>query len=128
MKSKCFFMALTILTTLVGCQSRDAIEVPSDIAGAWVTFAPKYKDCSFELNKRFIIFTNGDLLENIDVNFISKVEKTADDIRTSYNIYYKDLEGNKFKLSFYFDPSIGGTIRFKNQQDIEWKRNTCAKL
>ena len=95
-------------------------EIPDELAGVWRTSAPKYKDCFFDLNEHLIIFANGHLLENIDVNFISKIKNTHMGSQVLYIIYYENLENQEFKLSFYYDPSNGGVIRFKNQEKIKW--------
>jgi len=44
-----------------------------------------------------------------------------------YNIYYENLKSQEFKLSFYYDPSNGGVIRFKNQGKIEWRKEKHVK-
>ena len=127
MKSKSIFLALAILIPFIGCHSKESITVSSELAGVWKTSAPKYKDCFFELNEHLIIFVSGDLLENIDVNFISKIESTHKERQILYSIYYENLEDQEFKFSFYYDPSKGGVIRFKNQEKIEWRKGNYSE-
>ena len=122
MKIKTTFLALAILTSFLTCQSKENSTVPDELAGVWKTSVLKYKNCFFELNKDIIIFANGNLLENRDVNFISKIESTPKEGQILYSIYYVNLEDKKFKFSFYYDPSNGGIIRFKNQEKIEWRK------
>ena len=127
MKTKNIFLALAILASLLACQSKENKVVSDELAGVWKTSAPKYKDCFFELNEHFVIFVNGHLLENIDINFISKIKSIHNKREILYNIYYENLESQEFKLSFYYDPSDGGIIRFKNQEKIEWRKGNYPK-
>ena len=122
MKIKTAFLALAILTSFLACQSKENSTVPDELTGVWKASVLKYENCFFELNKHIIIFANGNLLENRDVNFISKIESTHKEVQILYSIYYVNLEDKKFKLSFYYDPSDGGIIRFKNQEKIEWRK------
>jgi hypothetical protein len=122
MKIKTTLFALAILASFLACQWKENKVVSDELAGVWKTSAPKYKDCSLELNEHFIMFVNGQFLENIDVNFISNIENTRIGTQVLYDIYYENLENQEFKLSFFYDPSNGGVIRFKNQQKIEWRK------
>ena len=127
MKTKIIFLTLAILASFLACQSKENKVVSDELVGVWKTSAPKYKDCFLEFNKNFVLFVNGSLLENIDVNFISNIENTRIGTQLLYNIYYENLESQEFKLSFYYDPSNGGVIRFKNQEKIEWRREIILK-
>jgi len=123
-KIKIAILTLAIFVLAGGCQSEESIKLPSELAGVWRTSAPKYINCTFELNDRFIIFRNGNHLENIDVNFVSKIERVYKENGTLYNIRYEDLDGQEYKFSFYFEPSMDGAIRLKNQEEIEWRKVT----
>ena len=127
MKIKNTLLALAILASFLVCQLKENNEIPDELAGVWRTSAPKYKDCFFDLNEHLIIFGNGHLLENVDVNFISKLKNTHMGRQLLYIIYYENLQNQEFKLSFYYDPSNGGIIRFKNQEKIEWRREIILK-
>ena len=127
MKIKNTLLALAILASFLVCQLKENNEIPDELAGVWRTSAPKYKDCFFDLNEHLIIFGNGHLLENVDVNFISKIKNTHMGRQLLYIIYYENLQNQEFKLSFYYDPSNGGIIRFKNQEKIEWRREIILK-
>ena len=122
MKSKYIILALTTFTLLFGCQCREPTTLPGEILGMWKTSAPKYEGCFFEITKDSIIFANRDLLEAFDVNVISKIEKTQKEKQILYTIYYKKGKGEEYKFPFYYDPSEGGAIRFKNQKGIEWMK------
>ncbi len=120
MKSKYIVLVLTTFTLLFGCESKEPTTLHGELLGVWKTSTPKYEGCFFEITKDLIIFANRDLLEVFNVNVISKIEKTQKEKQILYTIYYKRWKGEEYKLSFYYDPSEGGAIRFKNQKEIEW--------
>jgi uncharacterized lipoprotein YehR (DUF1307 family) len=121
-KSKRVVLVLTIIFSFFGCQSKDSRTVPGDLRGVWRTSTAKYKNCYFELTEDDIIFTNENFLEKMQINSISNIEKIIPGKRILYTISYKDDNNLEYELSFYYDPSRGGAIRFKNQQEIEWKK------
>jgi hypothetical protein len=121
MKSKGILVALAILACLFGCQPEEPATVPDELLGVWETSAPKYKDSFFELTKDTLTFANRDL-DYIDVNSISKIEKIHREKGILYTIHYENREGQEYKFAFYYDPLRGGAIRFKNQDQIEWRK------
>ena len=123
MRSKGILLALVISTSIFGSQCRESRTVPSELVGVWETPAPKYKDCYFELTENLIIFANEAHLEKKDVNLISRIEKIHKGKRILYTIHYENKEGQEYKFSFYYDPSKGGAIKFKNQLRIEWRKS-----
>lgn len=122
MKSKYIILALTTFALLFGWQCREPATVPDELLGVWETSAPKYEGCFFEITKDSIIFANRDLLEAFDVNVISKIEKTQKEKQILYTIYYEKRKGEEYKFPFYYDQLRGGAIRFKNQEQIEWRK------
>jgi hypothetical protein len=50
------------------------------------------------------------------------VSKTLKDNETLYIITYVIPEGVDYKFSFYYSPQDGGTIRYKNQKYLVWKK------
>lgn len=122
MKSRYILLVLAIFVSFFGCQSKGPATVPDELLGVWKTSAPKYKRCFFEITKDSITFANRDVSEGLDVNIISKIEKTHEEKQILYTIHYKKRKGEECKLPFYYNPSKGGTIRFKNQKEIEWRK------
>lgn len=122
MKSSSTLLVLAIFLFLFGCQLREPETLPPEIVGVWESPAPKYKDCTLELTKEFVVFTSGEFQDHIDVNFIVKVEKKPERNHVLYTIHYENLEEQKYKFSFYYYPSKGGVMRLKNQKRIEWKK------
>jgi hypothetical protein len=119
-KSKGIVLVFTIIFFFFGCQSNESGIVPSELRGIWKTSEPKYIDCYFELTEGEITFANENFLDEMKVNYISDIEKIIPGKRILYTINYvgDDLE---YELTLYYDPS-GGSIRFKNQQQIKWKK------
>jgi hypothetical protein len=114
---------LFFFAVLIGCQmGKDSTALSvEELTGVWQTTEPRYEDCSFEIQGDSILFTND--LSEVHINHINDIEKVSDGKGTLYHILYKDDEGQKYKLSLlYFKSPDGDIIKFKNQQDIEWKR------
>ena len=126
MRSKGILLALAMFAALFGSQCREPWAVPDELVGVWRTSAPKYADCYFELTQDLMIFANEAHLEERSVNRISGIKKTdrgkAILYTFSYEVHFEDEEGKKGKFSFYYDPSEGGSIRFKNQPRIKWRK------
>ncbi|MEE8300090.1 MAG: hypothetical protein V3R28_02150 [Desulfatiglandales bacterium] len=126
MRSKGILLALVIFSSLFGFQCEKSKTVPDELVGVWETSEPKYKDCYLELTEDLIIFANEAHLEKRSVNRVSKIEKTDRGKQVlytfSFEVYYEDKKGQKGRFSFYYDPSEGGAIRFKNQLEIKWRK------
>ena len=63
-----------------------------------------------------VIFGTGS--HNIDVYFISSVERPDEDKSNLYTVHCRNREGLQEKISFYYDPANNGAIRLKNQKVI----------
>jgi len=128
MKSKYILVVLSTFSLLFGCQSREPTAIPDELLGVWETSAPKYKQCFFKITKDSITFANRDSLEGLDVNIIVKIEKTKKEKQILYTIHYKKSKGEEYKFPFHYDDSKGGTIRFKNQKEIEWRKSNATSI
>jgi hypothetical protein len=122
MKSTWIVLALAIFISFFGCQSKKVSTFPDEVLGVWRTSAPKYQDCFVELAKNLIIFANLTAIDNIQINCIQEIEEIRKGKRLLYIIHYEDAKGQEYKFPLYYDPSKGGVIRFKNQQQIEWTK------
>jgi len=119
MKLTWIFVAAVVLTAVLVLRSRDNELLPDDLVGRWTTSAPKYTDRFLELNKVSVVFGTGE--DNIDVNFISSVDKRVEGGSTLYTIKYRDPKGMDGQVSFYWDPTEE-VIRLKNQKRIVWEK------
>ena len=111
-----FFLALSAF------QCGKNTTIPEDLIGVWKTMAPTYVDRSFEIKTDEVIFGTGE--ETFDTYPITKIksEKDPREQGTLYTLYYKNIEGQEYGFSFYYDPANHGIIRFKNQKEMVWTK------
>ena len=122
MKSKTCLLALLFSISLLGCQPKGSETLPPELEGVWMSSAPRYKNDTLELSKKFIVFTSGDSQDFVNVNFIVKVEEKPEMNHIFYIIHYENIDEQRYKLAFYYYPSRGGVMRLKNRKDIEWRK------
>jgi hypothetical protein len=85
-------------------------------------------DHPFEIKKKTLIFEQGLGYLDFAVFPIVGLEKTDAGGDTSYIIYYLIHSGRKFEFSFYYTPTEGGVIRFKNQPEMKWTKLKTASI
>ena len=122
MKIACIFLSLAVLISLFGCQSGGPDGLPGELIGVWKTSAPKYNDCSFELTRDYIIFTNSHSAAHVDTNFVLNMKQVPERGHFLYTILYENIHEQKYKFSFYYYSTKDGVIRLKNQTDVEWRK------
>lgn len=127
-KSKATFIAFVILILFFGTQCQKEFSVPEELIGVWVTDDPKYVDHPFEIKKGTLIFEQGLGYLDFAVFPIVNVEKSDTGVDTLYIIYYLIPAGRKFEFSFYYTPTEGGVIRFKNQPEMKWTKLKTASI
>lgn len=67
-------------------------------------------------------------LSHIDTYHIADIEKSIDDEKALYDIYYKDENGREYRLALYYlKGPYGGVIRFKHQEKIAWLKREVQK-
>jgi hypothetical protein len=103
------------------CESGQTTNIPDNLVGVWETSAMKYKDRFLEIKKDVVIFGTGD--GNQSIQPIRKVKAERQDQQDLYTVSYLDDDGGENSFSFFYDPA-GDAIRLKNQEDIEWKKNS----
>ncbi|MBZ5671113.1 MAG: PilZ domain-containing protein [Acidobacteriia bacterium] len=121
MRLRNILAALGILLCFFGCRSEEDETVPDALIGVWKTSTPGYEDNSLELRKDQILF--GVTPTEFNVNSVFKVEtvRLAGEKTSLITIYYTDEEGKDNASSIYYDETPPGSIRFKNQMQIEWR-------
>ncbi len=122
MNLKTGLLALLFAISLFGCQPEGSETLPHELEGVWMSPAPRFKNDTLELSKKFIVFTSGESKDFISVNFIVKVEVTPEKNHFFYIIHYKNNDEQRYKLAFYYHPSKGGVMRLKNRENIEWRK------
>ncbi len=119
MRLKRLWILGVFLPIFLGCVPEREIIVPDKLVGLWATSTPKYADRYFEFTKKTIIFRVGE--EDIGIHKIKDFEKFRDGEETWYTFTYLNL-GEKYKLSFSYDPADNGVIAIANQNGIQWVR------
>ncbi|MEJ2656108.1 MAG: hypothetical protein P8012_02800 [Desulfobacterales bacterium] len=95
-------------------------DIPINLIGKWTSTAPGYQDRFIELTKETLTYGLGGDKE--DIYFISSLKEHSEKNNILYTISYKDKEGLAFIRAFYYHPEKGGTIQFKHQEHIKWRR------
>jgi hypothetical protein len=113
--------ALSIVICFFGCRSEKDETIPDALIGVWTTSAPGYEDNSLEIGNDEILFGVGH--SESSSNHMYKVEtvRQADAKTTLITIFYTDEDGKDNASSLYYDQTPPGSIRFKNQMQIEWR-------
>jgi hypothetical protein len=94
--------------------------MPEYLIGAWSTSATTHAGSTMELMKDLVRFTGKDeaVVTGRIVNFATIQERSA----KFYRISYVDQDRNEYQLDLVYDPVDDGTVRFKNQPGLVWKR------
>ena len=120
MTPKRLSVLVTILMLLLGCQSRKATAVPDELVGVWKTLNEQYSDRTFEITRTSIVFGTGG--GRLDSYPIAAAEQAREGDALLYTIVYLNEVRQEYRFIFYFEPSNGGVIRWKNKRDIEWAK------
>ena len=120
MTSTRILVAFALLVIVIGCQSKEDNAVPDNLLGVWKTSDPKYADRFVEIIKKAILFGTGG--ESFELHALADIENTREGKEIFYTITHINHHGQRYKFSFYYDPTNGGAIRFKNQKHIIWTK------
>ena len=124
MRQKHVLTAIVICAVLIGSHCSKNSTVTEELVGVWKSNTFHYEDTYFELQRNRIIFKTieGDL----NIHPIAKVEKTevAKDEWILYTIHYVNRELQKVEFPFYYYALDEGTIIFKNQTNVVWRKDT----
>jgi hypothetical protein len=121
MRYRLIIAGLAICAALVGCESKLQESILPEMTGVWKTSEPKYEGCFFELKKDEISFANAADVDSFLIYRVSKIDiSTPREEQFFCTVYYQGYKGERYEFSFYYNPSGGGSIRFKNQIGIKW--------
>jgi len=115
-------MAILVVTAILlmhHIYNKDNESLPSDLIGRWITSSPRYTGRFLEFSQIAVIFGIGE--DNIDVNFISSVDKRIEAGVIIYTIKYRNQNEIEGSIAFYWYPSEN-MIRLKNQRQMIWKK------
>ena len=124
MKVERIFVVIVYLFALSACQSGMKSPIPDDLIGVWRTLAPAYADRFFEIKTDQVIFGTGEGQSDTYPITKIRIEEDPKEQGTLYVISYKNIEGQEYNFSFYYDPANQATIRFKNQKEMVWTKKT----
>jgi hypothetical protein len=108
-----------LLLSLWGCRPRGEA-VPDQLIGSWHTSAPSHAGSTIEVSKELVVFTRdgGVRLSGRIVQCATVNDRTD----TYYRLSYRDDDRNEYQLLVRYDSKDGGTLTFKNQPALVWKR------
>ena len=93
--------------------------MPDRIQGAFVTANPEYSDRYLEIGSEFITFGTGGV--NSRRYEVTGFDETRDvEGRELDTVYFRDVDGSKFRREFYFTLENGKRLVFKNQPEVVW--------
>jgi len=98
-------------------------EIPDGAVGVWTTLSPRYADRSFRLTKTTLTIHLGP--QDSTFHPIVRVEADEDqeEDATHYTVfyeYYRDI----YEFNFLYDVDPDTTIRFLNQREMIWRKQT----
>ena len=99
-------------------------EIPDYLVGRWLTSTPGYEDRYLEINKVSLLFATSE--STVNEYFIDKTttSASAEGKQIVFTIECKDLGNNPYRFSLTYEPGNGGTLSFKNQSHITWRKET----
>ena len=104
-----------------GCEQGQTTIISDDMVGIWKTSDTKYEDRFIEFKKDAVILGQGDGNEtSLPIQKVTLIRQNGKEL---YTVHYLDTDGDKDSISFYYD-SVGGILRLKNQERIEWTKAT----
>ena len=107
--------ALFVLT--MGCQSA---RMPDELLGIWRTDNPAYKGRYMKCDPQFVVLGVGE--DKPVPRKVVEITKASEGVETLYTLKTNEKDEGEYSFSFYYSPADGGTIRFKNQPQLIWKK------
>lgn len=96
--------------------------LPKELAGAWTSDDPRYKERVMELSRAFVIIITG-RHDPASVQMIDGVETESKGSETLFTVYSTDYsQGTHFQMKIQYSPANGGEIRFNNHGTV-WTRH-----
>ena len=121
--TKTYVSVLAVIISSILCmQCSNSSTPPMEIVGVWTTPDENYAGESIEFTSGMIIMNS--VSRGVFEYTIDKVKSKEGHLYNStlYTVYYTDQSGEKNLLNLIYTPEEGGTLMFKSEQDIFWKR------
>lgn len=121
-KNICLVVLIICVPSVLCMQCSSSSTPPVEIVGVWTTLDENYAGESIEFTSGMIIMNSGS--RGVFEYTIDKVKSGKGHLykSTLYTLYYTDQSGEKNLLNLIYTPEDGGTLMFKSEQDIFWKR------
>ena len=121
-KNSCLVVLIICVTSVLCMQCSNSSTPPVEIAGVWTSLDENYAGESIEITSGMIIMSS--VSRGVFKYTIDKVKSGEGHLYNStlYTVYYIDKSGGKNLLNLIYTPEDGGTLMFKSEQDIFWKR------
>ncbi len=118
------WVALLATPVLIGCGgSRDqAVEVPADLVGVWVTESPVLADRVFEITHAELVFQTAP--DAYTLHDIQGVESAERDGASEYDLAYRGLSG---AMDVFRITRSGGELFIRSRPEVRWQRNADPK-
>ncbi len=97
--------------------------IPDGLVGVWRTSAPSHRDRTFEITKTTLVFQIGEA--DYTIHPITRVKAVESEDGTLFTVDYTTSD-EVFEFSFYYTATPEPVIRFKNQRQMEWKKEAFS--
>ena len=113
---------LGCILSLLCIQCSGSSASPVEIVGTWATSDEHYTGETIEIAADTIIMSSKS--QGVFVYTIEKVTSEKGHLHNStlYTITYTDQSGEKNLLNLIYIPEDGGTLLFKSEREVVWKR------
>jgi|SRR5688572_23315316 hypothetical protein len=118
LRTKSFYIAIVLFLSCSCHPGRDP--VPEQLLGTWHTSMATHAGSTMEISQHVLTFTSD---RGVDARSrIVGCKTILEKGQTVYQVSYQDQYKNEYELYLLYDPADGGTVRLKNQPQLEWKR------
>jgi hypothetical protein len=115
-----FCIVVTVgISAFVGIPER---RVPEVLQGHWITDDPRYENCFLQIGEDYIDI--GTIAGQGVFGVVTAIKTDTHEDYINYVITYQDFLGLESILSFRYEPSSEGILRFANQQNMSWRRTS----
>ncbi len=121
MRNHRLFQVVWLIIILVASSCVSQTQLPDELLGTWKTEALKYQDTFLEIKTDLLVL--GMKTGEVQSFTIAKVEgKKLCEGWELYTVFYQNDSLQKFEFPFYYKAAKNGVIRFKNQENLVWKK------
>ena len=108
---------LLMLLVLSACQGQP---MPGEMIGTWVTDNDRYQDCRLQIGADRMVFVDRE--QGSDIGVIQKISTETKGGTRAVTIDYVNSQKALFTVELIYSSENGGSLWFKNQPAVVWKR------